>query len=89
MPWPQTGATHYHAQLGFPDKSRGIKGLVVCNSRYIIAFGPEKQPEPELISNISCRKNRMNMRTFINAKFKNQTCKQNNKKSDCPYYLKR
>ncbi len=32
MPWPQTGATHYHAQLGLPDKGRAIKGLVVCNS---------------------------------------------------------
>ena len=31
MPWPQkTGATHYHAQLGLPDKGRAIKGLVVC-----------------------------------------------------------
>ena len=24
------GATHYHAQLGLPDKGRAIKGLVVC-----------------------------------------------------------
>ncbi len=32
MPWPQTGATHYHAQLRFPDKGLTIKGLVVCNS---------------------------------------------------------
>ncbi len=32
MPWPQTGATHYHAQLELPDKGRAIKGLVVCNS---------------------------------------------------------
>ncbi len=32
MPWPQTGATHYHAQLGLPDKGRAIKGLVVCNN---------------------------------------------------------
>ena len=32
MPWPQTGATQYHAQLGLPDKGRAIKGLVVCNS---------------------------------------------------------
>ena len=31
MPWPQTGATHYHAQLGLPDKGRAIKGLVVYN----------------------------------------------------------
>ena len=34
MPWPQTGATHYHAQLGSPDKDRAIKGLVVCNVLY-------------------------------------------------------
>ncbi len=33
MPWPQTGATQYHAQLGLPkDKSGAIKGLVVCNN---------------------------------------------------------
>ena len=32
MPWPQTGATHYHAQLGLLYKDRAIKGLVVCNS---------------------------------------------------------
>ncbi len=30
MPLPQTGATHYHAQLGPPDKGRAIKRLVVC-----------------------------------------------------------
>ncbi len=31
MPWPKkTGATHYHAQLGLPDKGRAIKGFVVC-----------------------------------------------------------
>ena len=36
MPWPQTGATHYHAQLGHPDKSRAIKGLVVC---YVVWLG--------------------------------------------------
>ncbi len=35
MPWPQTGATHYHAQLGIPDKSRAIKGLVVYFSWYL------------------------------------------------------
>ena len=31
MPWPKTGATQHHAQLGLPDKGRAIKGLVVCN----------------------------------------------------------
>ena len=40
MPWPQTGSTHYHAQLGLPDKGRAIKGLVICNSCY--------QPSPEV-----------------------------------------
>ncbi len=32
MPWPRTGATHHHAQLGLPDKGLAIKGLVVWNS---------------------------------------------------------
>ena len=32
MPWPKTGATEYHAQLGLLDKGRAIKGLVVCYS---------------------------------------------------------
>ena len=32
MPWPQTGTTHYHAQLGLPEKYRAIKGLTVCIS---------------------------------------------------------
>ncbi len=26
----KTSATHYHAQLGLPDKGGAIKGLVVC-----------------------------------------------------------
>ncbi len=26
----QNRPTHYHAQLGLPDKGRAIKGLVVC-----------------------------------------------------------
>ncbi len=30
MPWPQTAATHYHAQIGLPDKGRANKRLVVC-----------------------------------------------------------
>ncbi len=32
MPWPKTGATHYHSQLGPIDKGRVIKELVVCIS---------------------------------------------------------
>ncbi len=32
MPWPRTGATDYHAQLGLSDKGRAIKGWVVCYS---------------------------------------------------------
>ncbi len=32
MPWPQTGATQYHTQLGLLDKVRAIKVLVVCNN---------------------------------------------------------
>ena len=31
MPWPQTGAPQYHAQVGLPDKDCTIKWLVVCN----------------------------------------------------------
>ena len=55
MPWPQTGATQYHAQLGLPDKGRAIKGLVVCNNRDLesldllngLALGCY-QPSPEV-----------------------------------------
>ncbi len=31
MSWPQTGATHYHAQLGIRDNDRAIKGFIMCN----------------------------------------------------------
>ena len=31
MPWLQTCATQYHAQLGRPDKGRATKWLVFCN----------------------------------------------------------
>ncbi len=31
MPWPQTGETPYHAQLGLTDKGCAMKGLVVCS----------------------------------------------------------
>ncbi len=36
MPWPYTGATHYHAHVGLPDKGRTIIGLVV---RYVVCLG--------------------------------------------------
>ena len=26
MPWPKTGSTYYHAQLGLTNKEREIKG---------------------------------------------------------------
>ena len=32
MPWPQTGAIQYYAQLELQDKGRAINGLVVCNN---------------------------------------------------------
>ena len=40
MPGPKTAATHYHAQLGHPDKDHAIKGLVICNIMYVSALGP-------------------------------------------------
>ena len=38
MPWPQTGATHYHAQLGLPDKGRAIKGLIICYVVWLVSM---------------------------------------------------
>ena len=38
MSKPQTGSTHYHAQLGSPDNDSEIKGLVVC---YVLYYGYE------------------------------------------------
>ncbi len=36
IPWPQAGATHYHIQLGLPDKGHANKGLVVC---FVVLLG--------------------------------------------------
>ena len=33
MPWPQTGATNYHEQLGLPEKGRAINGLFVFGNK--------------------------------------------------------
>ena len=56
MPWPQTGSTQYHAQLGLPDKGRAIKELVVCNNRDLEPFALLNglalgcyQPSPEVL----------------------------------------
>ena len=56
MPWPQTGAIQYHAQLRLQGKGRTIKELVVCmNNRDLerldlqngLALGCY-QPSPEV-----------------------------------------
>ncbi len=38
MPLPQKGTTQNHSKLGLSDKCHAIKGLVVCNSWYVIAL---------------------------------------------------
>ncbi len=32
MPVSKTGATHYHTQLGLPQRGRVHKGLILCTS---------------------------------------------------------
>ncbi len=51
MPWPKPGATHYHAQLGHPDKDRVIKGLVVCHGWDLEPCGHAKRFGPNQLSN--------------------------------------
>ncbi len=43
MPWAQSGATRFHAQLRLPDKVRAIKGLVVCYSETYEIYHNNKQ----------------------------------------------
>ena len=50
MPWPKTGATHYHAHFDLPDKSRAINWLVVCFSWDVIAFRPALHSGSMLLS---------------------------------------
>ncbi len=52
MPWPQTGATQYHAQLGLPDKGHAIKELVVCNSWDLEPWDLLKRSGPRLLSTV-------------------------------------
>ncbi len=40
-PWLKKGATHFHAQLGLPDKGRTIKWLVVCNNYDLELVDPQ------------------------------------------------
>ncbi len=49
MPWPQTGATQYHAQVGLPGKGCTIKELVDCNDWDLEPFGPAKRSDPRLV----------------------------------------
>ena len=35
---PKTGATHYHAQTGIPDKGHAIKMLVVSIDGMLVPF---------------------------------------------------
>ena len=44
MPWPQTGATHYHAQLGLQNKGRAIQGMKVGYTVWLgsIIFGIDR-----------------------------------------------
>ena len=48
MPWPQTGATQYHAQLGLPDQGRTIKRFGCLQQFGSRAFGPAKRAGPRL-----------------------------------------
>ena len=51
MSWPKTGATR--AQLGLYVKGCAIKGLVVCNSWDVSAFGPTLKVYPYVVINRS------------------------------------
>ena len=48
-PWPQTGSTQYHAQLGLPDKGRAIKGLVVYLLDGLALGSYQQSPEVLLV----------------------------------------
>ncbi len=51
MPWPKTGATHYHAQLGLPDKGCNQRAgcLLELGSR---ALRHAKRSGPRLLSTV-------------------------------------
>ena len=73
MTWPKTGVTHYHVQLGLPDKGRAIKGLVVCRDLFRV-FGPVKglalgcyQPSPGGMNRIKLKSKMHNHLRVINT----------------------
>ena len=49
---PTTGAPHYHAQSGLPDKGPAIKWLVVCSGYDLELSGPSKQSGPGKLSTV-------------------------------------
>ncbi len=52
FPWSQTGATHYHAQLGLSDKGCAIRGIGCL--QYL---GSPKRPGPKLLTTILLGRN--------------------------------
>ncbi len=50
MAWPNTSTTHYHAQLGLPDRCHAIVMVVLCNSVFFSALESHKQSGPTLLS---------------------------------------
>ncbi len=68
MPWPQTGATLYHAQLELQDKGRVIKGLVVYYNWDLKHLDLVKQSGPRLLLTVPWGINRMDILTFVDFK---------------------
>ncbi len=64
MPWPKTGATQYHAQLGLPEKGRAIKGLVIQS------LEPAKRSGPSLLTTVprGMTRNGLEYRKYVKLK---------------------
>ncbi len=61
MPWPLTGETYYHSQLGLTGKGRVMQGLVVWNNRDLEPLDLQNglslgcyQPSPEVLIVYKC-----------------------------------
>ncbi len=61
MAWSQTGAAHYHAQQGPPDKGRAIKELFVC---YVV-YGKVRWSGPLLWSGWISRSSKATPHRYI------------------------